>query len=417
MTPARILVAAALAAALIGAAAWYARSRAPHDTHAVAVPPSAEQSERRVLYWYDPMKPEVHFDQPGKSPFMDMALVPKYAASAGAGADGVQIDPRMVQNLGIRTTQVVRGGVSGSVSAVGSVEVDERRIVALEARAPGWVEALLVRAVGDPVQRGQRVAGVYSPELFAAQQELALAARAGDADLLAAARQRLTLLGLSGTQIEQVVRTGKAQRQVAVIAPDSGVVTELNVRQGQQVTPGTPLMRVADLSRVWIGVEIPEAQAAGIGKGQTAQARLSALPGKVFEGKVEYVYPQLALQTRTLRARLSFDNPDLALKPGMFADVRLSGGAREGALQVPTEAVIRTGERSVVILAEGGGRFRPAHVKVGDDREGITEILDGLEEGEAIVVSGQFLIDSEAQLRSVLGRFAPSHEAPREADR
>lgn len=361
--------------------------------------------EDKILYWYDPMKPEAHFDQPGKSPFMDMQLVPKRASENGDAEGIVEIDPRMVQNLGIRTAKVERGTFSQRVDAVGSVDVDERRVVAIESRASGWVEDLQVRAVGEPVKKGQRIAGVYSPDLFAAQQELALAARSKDAELISATRQRVMLLGISPAQIESILRSGKPERQVAVIAPTDGVVTELNVRQGQQVMPGTPLMRVADLSQIWVTVEIPELQGGWIAQGRRAEARLSAIPGKVFEGKVEYVYPSLETQTRTLHARISIPNPEGALKPGMFADVALFGGPRDNMLLVPSEAVIRTGERDVVILAEGDGKFRPAAVKVGDDRQGQTEILEGLDEGETIVVSGQFLIDSEANLRGALARM------------
>lgn len=361
--------------------------------------------DSKVLYWYDPMKPEVHFDKPGKSPFMDMELVPKHASEGGDAGGIVEIDPRMVQNLGIRTAKVERGTFSQRVDAVGSVDVDERRVVAIESRASGWVEDLQVRAVGEPVKRGQRVAGVYSPDLFAAQQELALAARSKDEALISATRQRVMLFGISPAQIESVLRSGKPERQAAVVAPTDGVVTELNVRQGQQVMPGTPLMRVADLSQIWVTVEIPELQGGWIAQGRSAEARLSAIPGKVFEGKVEYVYPNLETQTRTLRARISIPNPEGALKPGMFAEVALFGGPRDNTLLVPTEAVIRTGERDVVILAEGDGKFRPAMVKIGDDRQGQTEILEGLDEGETIVVSGQFLIDSEANLRGALARM------------
>ncbi|MGH8629952.1 MAG: efflux RND transporter periplasmic adaptor subunit [Burkholderiales bacterium] len=439
MSRKKIVLICVLALTFAGAGWWIAQSMAPHKHELVqktdeqgkvyytcAMHPQVKQDEpgncpicgmklvKReegagpakgdVLYWHDPMRPEVHFDKPGKSPFMDMELVPKYASEGGT--DAVQIDSGMAQNLGIRTVQVQRGDFSQRVEAVGGVEVDERRIVVVESRATGWVEQLLVRAVGDPVRRGQRVAGVYSPDLFAAQQELVLAAKSNDLALLAASRQRLVFLGMGESQIEAVLTSREAQRQTAVVAAGNGVVTELNVREGQQVAPGTPLMRIADLSRVWITVEIPEAQGAWIREGREAEAHLAALPGKVFRGKVEYIYPRLDPQTRTVRARLSFDNPGLQLKPGMYADVSLFGRTRQGTLLVPTEAVIRTGERSVVILAEDDGRFRPANVKVGDDRQGQTEILEGLREGESVVVSGQFLIDSEANLRSVLGRLS-----------
>lgn len=368
-------------------------------------PQAAESGEREVLYWYDPMKPEVHFDKPGKSPFMDdMELVPKYADE---GSDGtvVQIDPRVVQNLGVRTAPVERGAFTQEVSAVGAVEVDERRIFAIESRAAGWVEELYVRAVGDPVHRGRRVAGVYSPELYSAQEELVLAVQTGDSGLIKATRQRLLLLGAAEAQVDEVVRSGKAQRRLVIAAPSNGVVTELNVRQGQQVAPGMPLMRIADLSRVWITVEIPEVQAGWVRQGRTAQARLSAMPGRTFEGRVDYLYPRLDTATRTLRARLVFDNADGLLKPGMYADVSLAGSERADALLVPSEAVIRTGERTVVLVAEGEGRFRPVEVEIGPERSNRIVILSGLEEGQQVVVSGQFLIDSEASLMGAYNRM------------
>ena len=445
MIRARILLVVVLIAAFAGAGWWYASTRTPHKHELVqktdqqgkvyytcGMHPQVKQDEpgncpicgmtlvrkeeapaaapaegeRRVLYYYDPMKPDQHFDKPGKSPFMDMDLVPKYADEAGS-AESVRIDPRVVQNLGIRTVTVSRGAFSQRFEAVGSVDVDERRIFVVGSRASGWVEQLVVRAVGDGVKRGDRLAGVYSPDLFAAQQELVLAAKTGDHAMLAATRQRMLLLGLTEGQIDKVIATGQAQRQVSVFAPSDGVVTELNVRQGQQVMPGTPLMRIADLSRVWVTVEVPEAQGGLLREGRKAEARLSALPSRVFEGQVEYIYPGLETQTRTIRARLSFPNPKLELKPGMYADVALLGSAQNDVLLVPSEAVIRTGERTVVILALGEGSFRPASVQAGAERDGRTEILSGLADGEAVVVSGQFLIDSEANLRSVLTRLAP----------
>lgn len=359
--------------------------------------------ERKILYYYDPMKPEARFDQPGKSPFMDMELVPKYADENGGTV--VQVDPRIAQNLGVRTAMVERGSFAQHVDAVGAVEVDERRIFAIESRAAGWVEVLFVGAVGDAVRRGQRVAGVYSPDLYSAQEELLLAAQSGDPGLLKATRQRLILLGAAEAQVDEVIRSGKAQRRLVITAPSNGVVTELNVRQGQQVSPGTPLMRIADLSQVWITVEIPEVQTGAVRKGQRAEARLSAVPSRVFEGRVDYLYPQLDIATRTLRARLVFDNPGGLLKPGMYADVGLAGTARDDALLVPTEAVIRTGTRSVVLIAEGEGRFRPVDVELGPEHADRIVVLKGLAEGQQVVVSGQFLIDSEASLQGAYERM------------
>lgn len=397
----------------------YADEGADETTMAASKPAAAE---RKPLYWYDPMKPDAHFDKPGKSPFMDMQLVPMYAdegasagaeeAPAGRGNNSIGIDPKMAQNLGVRTAKVGSGGMSQGIHVTGSVEIDERRIVAIESRTSGWVEQLSVRAVGDTLRRGQTIAGVYSPDLYAAQQELVLAARTNDERLIAATRQRLALQGLSATQISSVLKDGAAQRRAYIAAPQNGVVTELAVREGQQVTPGMPLMRIADLSRVWVVIEVPEADSAGLREGQMAEARVNALPGRVLKGKVDYVYPDLNAQARTVRARMSFDNADMTLKPGMYVDVSLAGGSKSEALMVPSEAVIRTGTRNVVILALGQGRYRPAVVEVGADRNGQTEILSGLDEGETVVVSGQFLIDSEASLRGALARMSDGEMTP-----
>jgi Cu(I)/Ag(I) efflux system membrane fusion protein len=409
MSQRNVVVVAAVAVVAAGLGWWAAQHSGPDSP----LPPQGRDgqvegaSEQKVLYWYDPMKPEVHFDAPGKSPFMDMDLVPKYAGEEPEGGGVVvEIDPRMAQNLGIRTAPAVVGSIAHGLDAVGAVEVDERLIYAVESRAEGWVEQLRVRAVGEPVKQGQVVAGVYSPELYSAQEELALAAKSGDADLVAASRQRLALLGLSAGQIAQVEKSGKAQRQALIASPRGGVVTELNVREGQKVMPGMPLMRIADLSRVWVTVEIPESLAGTVSQGRRAEARLTAVPGKVFEGRVDYVYPNLDPVTRTVRARIVFENRAAELKPGMYANVAVRGAAGKAAtLMIPSEAVIRTGKRNVVIVAEGAGRFRPAEVTLGPEHEGQIVILEGLAEGQSVVTSGQFLLDSEASLRGAYQRL------------
>ena len=360
----------------------------------------AMSGEREALYWYDPMRPDQHFDKPGKSPFMDMQLVPKYAADGGMGMSAstlIEIDPRMAQNLGMRTAPVTTGTFWQRVDAVGSVMVDERRIVSVEARATGWVERLDVRSVGETVTRGQVLAGIYSPELLAAQEELALAQKLDDKTLVDAARTRLRLLGVNGT--------GGVRQRVAITAPQAGVVTELMVREGAQVTPGMSLMKLADLSKVWVQVEVPEAQAAWVAAGKPAEARLKALSGRVFEGTVDYVYPLLDTQTRTLRARLVFDNADGALKPGMYAQATLFGGAKADVTLVPSEAVIRTGTRNVVLVAEDVGRYRPVEVVLGPERNNEIVVMEGLQAGQQVVVSGQFLIDSEASLLGAYNRM------------
>lgn len=405
---------------IVGPAWWIASHFTPAAHNADKMMPVEQPAERKPLYWYDPMKPEAHFDKPGKSPFMDMQLEPMYAdESADVSTDEkssggtVRIDPQMVQNFGVRTAKVMRGGSVTGIRTTGSVQIDEDHIVAIESRTSGWVEQLNVKAVGDTVSRGQSIAAVYSPDLYAAQQELALAAHSQDERLVDAARQRLSLQGLSPAQVSSVMKSGTAQRRASIAAPQNGVVTELNVREGQQISPGMPLMRVADLSTVWIVIEAPESVSANLRKGQMAEARFNALPGQVLKGKVDYVYPSLDAQARTVRARMVFDNPKMMLKPGMYADVTLTGGDTQNeGLSVPSEAVIRTGERNVVILSLGQGRFRPAVVQIGEDRNGNTEILSGLEDGETIVVSGQFLIDSEASLHGTLARMDEAEKQP-----
>jgi Cu(I)/Ag(I) efflux system membrane fusion protein len=408
MNRTRILIAAALAALFAAGGYWLAASRAPHE-HAL----EQQQDAQGKVYWTCAMHPEVRKDEPGNCPICGMQLIEKRDAPAapGAAAEGVvQIDSRMAQNLGVRTAPVARGAFAHSFDATGAVEVDERLIFAAESRAEGWIEQLNVRALGDPVRKGQLIAGVYSPELYSAQEELLLAAKSADAGLVAASRQRLLLLGMHEEQVDAVLASGRAERRTRVVAPSGGVVLELNAREGQKVMPGMPIARIGDLSRVWVTVEVPESLASWVKPRGRAEATLTALPGRTFEGQVDYVYPGLDTATRTLRARLVFANKDGALKPGMYANVSILAGTQQDALQVPTEAVIRTGRRTVVIVAEGEGRFRPAEVTLGPEHEGTIVVLAGLEEGQQVVTSGQFLIDSEASLRGLYQRI--EGEAP-----
>lgn len=357
-----------------------------------------------VLYWYDPMRPEVKFDKPGPSPFMDMALVPKYGASADDS--GVSINPRTAQNLGVRTTVAKEATLTPRVTATGSIAVDERRINQVVARATGFIESLGVRATGEPVQRGQRLAGLYSPELLAAQEEYLLAVRIDDQPVIAAARRRLELLGVSAAQLDRIRRADAAERQVDVLAPIDGVVTELLVREGAAVNGGMPLMTLADLSRVWIVAEVPQSQGAWLAPGQAAQVTLPAAGQAPVEGQLDYVYPEVSPTTRTLRVRIAVANDTLTLRPGLSVRVDLLGTPRS-ALLVPSAALIRSGERSAVILAEGEGQFRPVAVVAGLEQGEQTEIIRGLKAGDAVVTSGQFLIDSEANLRGALDRLLP----------
>jgi len=377
--------------------------------------PDAASAERKPLYWFDPMKPQQHFDKPGKSPFMDMQLVPKYSddatGSSDAPAGSIAIDPRVVQNLGVRIAPAEQGSFARAVDTVGVVAVDERRIEAIEVRQPGWVEELVVRAVGDSVHRGQRLAGVYAPDLLATQQELLIARKSGDPQLIEAARQRLALFGLSAAQIAHIEKAGQAERHVDYFAPFDGYVMDLGARQGAAVAPGTVLFQLAALDSVWINAEVPETQAAWIKPGDPATAELPALPGEQFQGQIDYLYPELMPTTRTLKVRVVIKNTGTRLRPGMFAAVHLRGTTQDQVLTVPTEAVIKTGTRSIVIVADDGTHFRPALVRVGAERGGRSEILDGLSAGQNVVASGQFLIDSEASLRGAFENLAGSNES------
>jgi len=390
---------------------WYAWQAASHRHSLVKV-----TDERGAVYWTCTMHPQVKLDHPGSCPVCGMPLVKDRAPRQfPAGARDlnpqivaqhtppafVSIDPRMAQNLGMRTALARAATRSAQIHAVGTVAIDENRIVVVEARTAGWIERLEVRAVGDRVHAGQILASLTAPELRAAQAELALAERLKDLPLIAAARARLTLLGGHAATAPQSTS--------AIRAPQTGVIIDLGVRPGAQVTPGMPLMKLADLSRVWLVIEVSESEAGSLAAGTVAEAQFNNVPGKTFSGTVEYVYPQLDAATRTVRARVAFSNADGALKPGMYAEVTLLTQGALAATLVPSEAVIRTGTRNVVILAEGEGRYRPVEVTLGAEIGEDTSVLAGIAAGQAIVVSGQFLIDSEASLLGAYQRM----ETPR----
>ncbi|MEK6212018.1 MAG: efflux RND transporter periplasmic adaptor subunit [Pseudomonadota bacterium] len=369
---------------------------------------------KKVLYWHDPMVPGQKFDKPGKSPFMDMQLVPVYAD--GDGDQGtVTISPRVQQNLGVRTAEVTKGTLAAVVEAVGSVAYNERDVVVVQARSDGFVEKLYVRAPLDPVRKGQPLAELYVPEWVAAQEEYLSVRRMAGTRLEAlvdGARQRMRLVGMTEDQIRLVESTGKVHARLTVNAPIGGVVAELGAREGMTVMAGATLFRINGLTTVWVNAEVPESLAAQVRSGNRVEARSPALPGTTFKGRVNAILPEVNPATRTLKARVELANPDGQLVPGMFATINFAPAARKEALLVPTEAVIRTGSRSVVIVAQGDGKFAPVGVEIGMESEGRTEIRNGLEAGQKVVVSGQFLIDSEASLRGTATRMgdAPAPE-------
>ncbi|MES2899348.1 MAG: efflux RND transporter periplasmic adaptor subunit [Pseudomonadota bacterium] len=368
-------------------------------------------SGKQPLYWHDPMVPGQKFDKPGKSPFMNMQLVPVYGGDA-TDEGKVTISPRMQQNLGVRTATVTSGKLSTRVIAVGSVAYNERDVALVQARSNGFVERLHVRAQLDPVKKGQALADLHVPDWVAAQEEYLVARRMGGPDtasLIDGARQRMRLVGMTDGQIRMVDASGKVNSRITISAPVSGVVTELGAREGMTVMAGTTLFRINGLSTVWVNAEVPENVTARIRPGDVVEARAQALPGTVFKGKVGAILPEVNAATRTLKARIELANPNGQLVPGMFAAITFAPGAGADVLLVPSEAVIRTGTRSVVMLAQEGGKFIHVEVEAGSEGEGMTEIRKGLTAGQKVVVSGQFLIDSEASLKGTAAHMA---EAP-----
>lgn len=393
---------------------WLAGLRAPVSTPGKVVtelvPARAEPGSRKVLYWHDPMKPEVKFDKPGKSPFMDMELVPVYAEE-GRNEGGVATSARTTQSLGIRTAEVARGVLDLSFNATGAIAVDERSLVTVQTRVNGVIEQLYVRAQYDPVARGAPLAAIYSPDWLAAEEEyLALKrnSRKIDAVLADAARQRLVWLGVPEAQVRQIEEDGKPNPRITLLAPESGVVWEIGAREGASVGPGVTIFRIASLGTVWVNAEVPEAQAGLVSIGAPVEARTSAFPDRVLKGAVAAILPDVNTQTRTLKARVVVANPGGQLRPGMFANLTFHTSATTAreVLLIPTESLIRTGRRSVVIIANADGGLRPVEVEVGREAGDRTEIRKGLEAGQKVVVSGQFLIDSEASLKSALDRMA-----------
>jgi Cu(I)/Ag(I) efflux system membrane fusion protein len=376
---------------------------AQHRLISAAAAPAPAQEGKPVLYWYDPMYPQQKFDKPGKSPFMDMQLVPKYAGEE-AGAGMVSISPRMVQNLGVRTAAAKAGAIEQRFEAVGSVVFNERGVVQLQARAAGFVEKLHARAPLDPVKKGAPLVEILYPEWAGAQEEYLLL-RKGHPELAHAARRRLMLLGMSEAQIAAVERAGAVRARFMLSSPISGVIAELGVREGTTVMPGTTLFRIVDLSTVWVNAEVPEAQAAWVTPGAPVEARVQAYPGRTFAGHVGALLPEVSATTRTVRTRIEVDNPGTVLKPGMYATIVFRQQARRESLLVPSEAVIRTGTRDVVIVALGEGRFRAADVELGFESGGQSEVRKGLAAGDKVVLSGQFLIDSEASLSATVARL------------
>ena len=363
---------------------------------------------KKILYYHDPMMPGQKFDKPAKSPFMDMMLVPVYADSDGDSGSQVTVSPRLQQNLGVRSAEVVLGSLSPQVSAVGSIAWNERDQALVQARAGGFVERLWVRATLDRVAKGQALAELYLPEWSAAQEEFLALRRmpgSGLAVLVDGARQRMRQAGIDEALIARLESSGRAEPRVTLVAPMAGVLTELGVREGMTVMAGASLFRINGTATVWAHAEVPESQVALLRPGASVQASSPALPGSRFSGRLQALLPEINASTRTQRARLELNNPEGRLVPGMLVQMQFSDTRAGQMLLVPTEAIIQTGRRSLVLLAEEQGRFRPVEVEIGLEVAGQTEVRRGLRAGQRVVVSAQFLIDSEASLKGVEARL------------
>jgi len=399
-------VSAAAALLLAGAAAgywWAHKSTADESTPAAGGP----SGQGRVQYWYDPMAPGQHFDKPGKSPFMDMQLVPRYANEA-EGASTVRVSPALMQSLGIRLGKVERVSLPTRLHAVGSVTFDERLLQLVQARVDGYITQLHVKAPLVHVRRGEPLATILAPQWLEARQEyltLLDATSESAPALRAAARERLTVLGVPDAAVRTLEEKRQTTAATIVQSPIDGVVTELGARDGAAFAAGASLFRINGLTSVWVNAQIPEAHVSMVPLGSTVQAHATAWPGREFKGRVIALLPQVDPQTRTFTVRVALDNPDFRLSPGMWVTLDFTGPALPPQLVVPSEAVISTGERSVVITAKDSGAFDVVEVSTGVEQDGKTPILSGLQEGESVVVSGQFLIDSEANLNSAVDRL------------
>ena len=367
----------------------------------------ADSGGRKIEYWVAPMDPNYRRDKPGKSP-MGMELIPVYEGGENSGGEpSLKINSAVVQNIGVKTRDVMREDMARDINTVGSIMIDEEARSDIHVRAEGWIEKLHVEAVGEKVDAGKVLFELYAPALVAAQSEFIQALKIGRAPLIAAAMERLTALGMSADQIAELRRTQKTMRRVAVKATQSGVVTMLNARDGMYLKPSDMALRLADLSNVWLIADVFDTEAAWVAAGDHAVMTLPAFPGETWEGEVDYVYPTAEMMTRTVQVRLRFPNPGDRLRPNMFANVAIGAESKQQVLTIPQSAVIRSSRGDRVILALGEGRFRPAEVKTGMESGGKVEILAGLAEGEQVVVESQFLIDSEASLDAGLLRMAP----------
>ncbi len=361
-------------------------------------PEQSVAEQRQVVYWVAPMDPNYRRDQPGQSP-MGMDLIPVYAEGSSDTAAGlVKISAAVENNLGVKTAAVEQSVLSNDINTVGYVNFDEDRLHHIHMRVDGWIEKLNVSAVGEKVTAGQVLFELYSPTLFNAQKDLVLALRNGDKQLIRSARQRMRLLGMNAAQIEQVVKARKANERIGILATHSGIVSDLNVRHGMYIEPATEVMAIGSIETVWIIAEVFERQSAWLQQGQLVTMTADSYPGEQWQAQVDYIYPILDPQARTVQVRVRVDNPALRLKPNMFANLVIHTRGEAAVLNIPGSALIRGGRNQRVVKALGDGRFRSVPVRVGRETGDRVEVLAGLVAGEQVVISAQFLLDSESNI-------------------
>ncbi len=367
----------------------------------------SQSNVKKVMYWVAPMNPSYQQDEPGKSP-MGMDLIPVYEGgedSMGEDTSIVKIRPEVINNLGVRLAKVERGPLWKRIGTVGYIDYDETRIKHIHTRTEGWIEKLQVRAEGEEVKRGQLLFELYSPPLVNAQEEYLQALASGNLLLAEASMEKLSALGISKSQIDRLKKDNKVNQNIRFYAPQSGVLINLGVREGMYIKPETQVLSIANLNTIWLLAEVFERQANWVEAGQSAEATLPSMPGVIWKGTVDYIYPALDPVTRTLRVRLRFDNSKEKLKPNMYSHVTIYAGEKKDVISIPREALIRDANQERVIKALGEGFFQAQEVVAGMESGDWIEITSGLNEGEEIVISSQFLIDSESNLKASLNRM------------
>jgi membrane fusion protein, copper/silver efflux system len=379
--------------------------KSPMGMDLVPVYAEAEKAEPKILYWVAPMDANYRRDKPGKSP-MGMDLVPVYEEVGGEPEAGlVTISSAVENHLGVRTAIVVKDDFNIDINTLGTVQANDNAVWQINSRVSGWIEKLYVKSIGIEVKKGQPLFDFYSPELVKAQESLFNAVTLNRSELIRSSKTRLKALGMSSGQIESIIKNRKVLQTITVYAPQKGTISTLTVNEGAFISPSTQVMKAVNLDTVWVDVEVFAAQVSLVKLGDLASMKLDYFPGKQWNGVVDFIYPEMNASNRTLRVRLQFNNPTSQLKPNMFASVKLTPKKQNRTLQIPREAVIYAGKMNRVVLALGDGKYKSVLVNLGLESKDVVEVLSGLSEGQKIVTSAQFLLDSESSISADFERM------------